>query len=177
MTTRKRPPIRPSLGSPLQTQAETRRRRFLYTDVTRAEHEQIREFCAARGISVSQFLADLMLQDALRPRPRRKQRLKLRPEIDLRPEELDKLQLLARLHQKESIGELIYEILQPYLAIQRVHSPVETISLRYYLSEDEHEKVMRHVATLGISSRNYAALLAIRALSDDNEGERGLLFP
>lgn len=169
MTTRKRPPIRPSLGSPLQTQAETRRRRFLYTDVTRAEHEQIREFCAARGISVSQFLADLMLQDALRPRRRRKQRLKLRPEINLTPEELDKLQLLTRLHEKESVGEFIREVLRPYLAIQRVHSPVETTSLRYYLSEDEHQTVIQHVARIGVSARNYAALLAIRALSDENE--------
>jgi hypothetical protein len=161
--------VRPNLGGPLRPHAETPRRHFLYTDVTKDEHDKIQQYCADRQLSVSQFLADLMLQEALKPRPKRKQKLTVRPEFDLTPEELDKLQLIVRLHQKASIGEFIREILQPYLEMQRVHSPLETTTLRYYLSEEEHEKVIRHVTSMGISARNYAAMLALQAIANPSE--------
>jgi hypothetical protein len=170
MSTDKKRAIRPNLGGSLRPQADTPRRHFLYTDVTMAEHAKIQQHCAKRQISVSQFLAEIMLQEALKPRPRRKQKITVQPKLDLTPEHLDKLQLLVRLHQKESIGEFILEILQPYLEMQRLHTPVETSSLRYYLSEQEHAKVIKHVTTLGISARNYAALLAIRAIDNEPQG-------
>jgi len=164
MTGTKRRPIRPNVGGSLRPHAETPRHRFLYTDVTMAEHERIQQHCLDRQISVSQFLADLMLEDASQHQAKRTHRVNVQLEFDLAPEELDKLQLLTRLHQKDSIGEFIREILQPYLEIQRLHAPLETTTLRYYLSEEEHKKVKKHVARKGISARNYAAMLALKAL-------------
>jgi len=164
MSAGKRRAVRPNLGGSLRPQAEAPRHRFLYTDVTKAEHEKIQQYCRDKQISVSQFLADLMLQDALQRRPRRKQKVNVQLEFDLTPEELDKLQLLTRLHQKQSIGQFIREILQPYLEIQRLHAPLETTAIRYYLSDEEHERVTKHLASKGISARNYAAMLALKAL-------------
>jgi len=164
MSTSKKRAVRPNLGGSLRPQAETPRHRFLYTDVTKAEHEKIQQYCKDKQISVSQFLADLMLQDALQPHAKRKQKVNVRLEFDLTAEELDKLQLLTRLHQKQSIGQFVREILQPYLEIQRLHAPLETTAIRYYLSDEEHERVTKHLASKGISARNHAAMLALKAV-------------
>lgn len=167
MTPSKPPVIRPNLGGTLRPQAETPRRQFLYTDVTRAEYERIRKYCMDRQLSISQFLADLVLKDATKPRSKRRQKVIVRIELELTPEELDKLELLTRLHQKESMGEFIHDVIEPELQVQRVHTPLETMSLRFYLSEEEHEKVIKHIESTGISARNYAAMLALRELSKE----------
>ena len=54
--------VRPNLGGALRPQAETPRRHFLYTDVTREEQREIQQYCLEHKISVSQFLADLVLE-------------------------------------------------------------------------------------------------------------------
>lgn len=157
MTASKKRAVRP--------QAKTLRHRFLYTDVTPEEHEAIRAHCRQLGISVSQFMADLLLSEAAKPTPKRKQKVTLRPEITLTPEQVDKLELLRRLHQKETIGEYIQDMLEPELELQRLHAPVDTKMLRFYLSDEEHEIVMDHIKESGMSARNYAAMLALRAIS------------
>jgi hypothetical protein len=164
MAASKKRVLRPNLGGSLRPYAEAPRRRFLYTDVTKAEHGKIQQHCQEKQISISQFLADLMLQDALRPTPKHRRKVHIQVEFDLTPDELDKLQLLTRLHQKQSISDFVREILQPYFEIQRLHAPLETTALRYYLSKEEHEKVTKHVARKGISARNHAAMLALKAL-------------
>lgn len=165
----KKQDLRPNLGGTLRPQAEARRRRFLYTDVTKAEYEEIRRYCVDKQISLSQFLADLVLKDAAKPSRKRKQKVLLRTEIELTPEEQDKLELLARLHEKQTVGEFIREILQPNLQIQRIHSPLDTKSLRFYLSEEEHERVTKHIESTGISARNYGAMLALREIAKNRK--------
>jgi len=155
MTARKKRAVRP--------QAKTLRHRFLYTDVTPEEYDAIRKYCRERGISVSQFVADLLLQDAKKPKPKRHQKVVLKPELKLTPEQIDRLELLARLHQKD-IGEYIQEVLEPELQLQRLHAPVQTRMLRFYLSDEEHGVVMKHIKESGISARNYAAMLTLRAI-------------
>ena len=169
MTAIKKRVVRPNTGGALRPQAEAPRRRFLYTDVTPAEHRKIQQYCIDNQISVSQFLADLVLEDAARPRPKRKQKVIVRAEIELTPEEQEKLELLTRLYQKESIGEFVRDLLEPNLDLQRLHAPLETTALRYYLSDEEHEKVLRHVAGKGISARNYAVMLALKAIAKNRK--------
>jgi len=164
--------IRPNLGGALRPQAEAPRNRFLYTDVTREEEEKIKQHCIAKQISVSQFLADLVLEDAAKARPRRKQKVVVQAELELTSEEREKLELLTRLHKKGSVGELIRELLERDLQLQRLHAPLETTPLRYYLSEEEHEKVTRHIAGKGISARNYAVMLALKALAKERKKKR-----
>jgi hypothetical protein len=161
--------VRPNVGGSLRPQAEAPRRRFLYTDVTKEEQRRIQQYCLERKISVSQFLAELVLEDAAKPRPRRKQKVIVTAELELTPEEQEKLELLIRLHQKESLGEFLHDLLQPNFEIQRTHAPLETTSIRYYLSKEEHEKVRRHIAGKGISARNYAIMLALKAMAKNRK--------
>jgi len=164
MAASKKRVVRPNLGGTLRPHAEAPRHRFLYTDVTKAEFEQIRNYCKDRQISLSQFLADLVLKDAAKPRPKRKDKVTLTLEIEVTPEEQDKLELLTRLHQKNSVGEFVRDVLERNFKVQRLHSPLETKMLRFYLSEEEHERVTAHIASTGISARNYAAMLALREI-------------
>lgn len=161
---KKRRVVRPNLGGTLRPQAEAPRRRFLYTDVTKTEYAKIQEYCKSKQISLSQFMAELVLEDANKPKVKRQGKVKLRLELELTPEQQDKLELLTRLHQKESVDEFILQILEPNLKLQRLHAPLETRMLRYYLSDEEHDKVISHIEGTGISARNYAAMLALRAI-------------
>jgi hypothetical protein len=153
------------LGGWPRPQAESRRQRFLYTDVTRLENERIQQYCKDNKISVSQFLADLMLRDSLKPTAKAKQKIVVRLEFELTPQQLDRVEMLTRLHEKDSMAQFIRDILEPYLNVQRLHLPPETTTLRYYLSDEEHERVMKHLANKGISARNYAATLALKAIA------------
>jgi hypothetical protein len=155
--------VRPNLGGSLRPRAEAPRRHFLYLDVTKEEQKKIHDYCQQKKISVSQFLADLVIKDA-KSKPKHKGKITIRTEFEVTPEEQEKLELLLRLRQKDSIGQFISELLRPNLEIQRLHSPVETTALRYYLSEDEHEIVTKHMASKGIAARNYGALLALKAI-------------
>jgi hypothetical protein len=162
----KKQSVRPNRGGTLRPQAEAPRRHFLYTDVTQEEQQRIQQYCKEKQISVSQFFADLVLADAKKAASKRKQKQKVivRAEFELTPEEEEKLELLTRVYQKDSIGEFIREIIQPNLEVQRLHAPLETTALRYYLSEEEHATVMKHIGNKGIAARNYAIMLALKAL-------------
>ena len=160
----KRQTIRPNRGSTLRPRAETPRRRFLYADFTKEEQREIHEYCLERKLSVSQSLAELAIEDAAKPADQRKQKITIRAEFEVTPEEQDKLALLVRLHQKDSIGQFLRELLQPNLEVTRLHAPLETIPLRYYLSDEEHEKVLKRAATKGIAARNYGVMLALKAI-------------
>lgn len=144
--------------------AASLRERFLWADVTDQEHTEIQKYCRRNQISVSQFMAHLMLTDAARPKRKHKQNVVLRPEIELTAQQNNKLELLARLNQKTSIGEYILDILGPQFALQRLHAPAKTKMLRYYLSEEERQTVMNRIAASGLSATNYAAMLALRAV-------------
>jgi hypothetical protein len=162
-TTTKKRIVRPNLGGSLRPRAEAPRRHFLYLDVTKEEQKQIHEYCKQKKISVSQFLADIVIKDA-KSKPKSKDKITIRAEFEVTPEEQEKLELLLRLRQKTSIGQFVSELLRPNLEVQRLHAPVETTPLRYYLSEEEHEIVTKHMASKGIAARNYGALLALKAI-------------
>jgi hypothetical protein len=172
MSATKKRAVRPNLGNPLRPRTETRRDHFLVTDVTEEEQQEILQYCLRKKISVSQFLADLVLQDASRPKPDRKQKVLVRAEFELSPEEYDRLELLTRLYKKHNVGGLIRDLIKPNLDFQRLHAPAETMSLRYYLSAEEHEKVTKHIASTGISARNYAAMLALKAMARDRKKQK-----
>lgn len=157
--------VRPNRGSSLRPRGESPRHHFLYVDVTKEEQKRIHEYCLEQKISVSQFLADLVIKDAVQSKPKRTQKVTIRAEFQLTPDEQEKLELLLRLHQKDSIGQFVHELIQPNLEVQRLHAPLETTPLRYYLSAEEHEKVTKHMASKGIAARNYGVVLALKAIA------------
>jgi|SRR5579863_1020108 len=145
-----------------RTQAKTPRERFLYTNLTDDEFKEISKYCREHHISISQFFADLLIEDAGKSKGKGQQKMTL--EIELTPEEHEKLELLTRLHKKESMEDFVREVLQPELKIQRLHAPTKTKHVRYYFSDDEHQMVTKHMKQLGKSPSNYPATLALRAI-------------
>lgn len=145
-----------------RTQAKGIRERFLYTDVTEDEYKKISQYCQEKHISVSQFFADLLLKEANKSKGKGQQKVTL--EIEFTPAEHEKLELLTRLHKKESVRDFVRDVLQPELRVQRLHAPAKTKLVRYYFSNEEHEMVTKHMAQSGMSARNYPAILALRAI-------------
>jgi hypothetical protein len=167
---KKKQAVRPSQGGVLRPQAESPRHKFLYIEVTNEERKAIQDYCLEHQISVSQFLAEFLLSEA--SKPKRKGTVLVRVQFELTPEEQEKLELLVRLQNKESTGELIRELIQPYLGMQKLHTKLKTTTLRFYLSEEEHEIVTKYFAEKGVPSRKYAAMLALKALGKDRKDRK-----
>jgi hypothetical protein len=166
-----KPVTRPNAGNRLRLRAKTARQRFLETDVTTEEHSQIMEHCLKNKVSVSQFLADLILQDAASGKTR-KAPVRINADLEFSAEEYDKLELLVHLHKKNSVSELIRDLLQPHLDLQRLHIPGETRALRFYLSDREHETVTKYIASRGITARKYVSFLALKAITKTRKGRK-----
>jgi hypothetical protein len=162
---------RPNTGNPLRTRATSARVYFLETDVTEEEHSAIMDHCREKKISVSEYLSDLVTQDAAASR-NRKASIVLKVELKLTSEQYDKLDLLAHLHKKNSIDELIEDVVQPHLDLQRLHAPTPTKVLRFYLSKAEHERALKHIAGRGIPARKYVSFLAIKDISKERKGRK-----
>lgn len=160
--------VRPNTGNRLRPRGKTVRQRFVETDVTPEEHKQILDYCLEHKISVSEFLADLILQDAAGATSR-KGTVRFSVDFELSVDDYDKLELLVHLHKKEDLGELIRALIQPSLDLQRIHVPTQTKSLRFYLSDKEHETVTRHVAKRGTTAKKYVSFLAIRAIRNNRK--------
>ncbi len=161
--------IRPNLGSTLRPRGKTPRKHFLTVDVTKQEQQAILQYCLQNKISVSQFLADLVLADAATPPENPKQKVLVKAEFDLTQGQHEKLELLARLYKKDNLSDLIRDLVIPNLDLERPHAPLETMALRYYLTKEEHEIVTKHVDAKGFSASNYAALLALKVISQSKK--------
>lgn len=168
----KKPSIRPNVGGVLRPQAEAPRCEFLYVHVTKEEQAQIQQYCIDNNISVSQFLADLVLKEAMKSPAKGTERIVVKAEFELTRDELDKLELLIKFHQKSTIGEFIREVLQPHLDLQRIHAPIPRKPLRYYLSEYERHIVTTHIAGKGMAARYYPVMLALKTIAKDREKQK-----
>jgi hypothetical protein len=164
-----KPVTRPNLGSKLRLRAKKARQRFLETDVTPAENKQILDHCLKNKISVSQFLADSILEDAASAKTR-KAAVRIKPDLEFTSEEYDKLELLAHLQDK-SVDELIRDLIQPNLDLQRIHVESKTRPLRFYLSDREHQTVLKHLERIGIPARKYVSFLAIRTIAKSQKSK------
>lgn len=166
-----KPVLRPNTGNRLRVRAKTARLRFVETDVTPEEHTQILEHCLKHKISVSQFLADLILQDAATAKSRRGP-VHINAHFEFSADEYAKLELLVHLHKKETVSDLIRDLLQPHLDLQRLHNPTETKAVRFYLSDREHDTVTTHIASRGITARKYVSFLALKEIAKLRKGRK-----
>ena len=157
--------VRPNLGGALRPRADQPRRNFLYIEVTEHERKIIQDYCVRNHVSISQFLAELLLDDASKPKPTEK--VILRPELEFTAAEQEKLELLAMLHNKSSLDELIRDLLQPALDTQHIHTDRQTSLVRFYLSQEEHQAVTTHIAAKRIPAGKYAAMLALNAIAKE----------
>jgi hypothetical protein len=146
---------RPKVGAP--------RHKYLVTNVTPAEKHSIDDYCQRRGISVSAFLADLILKDAEKSPKSREKDEEITVTLRLSRQELDKLSILSRLRQM-TMAELLQAGLEPSLSKRQSPSTVQWESLRCWLSKDEHKTIKKYLKKKHLSARTYLALLALKAI-------------
>ena len=161
----KRRIVRPNLGGKLRPRADVPRRNFLYIEVTEDERKAIQDYCVKNHISISQFLAELLLDDA--SKPTRTEKILLKPELEFTPAQHEKLELLAMLYSKTSLDQLIRDLIQPMLDAQHLHTDRETSMIRFYLSQEEHQAVATHIAAKRLPAGKYVAMLALKAVAKD----------
>ncbi len=146
---------RPKIGAP--------RHRYLVTTVTGKEKDAITEYCDRHGISVSSFLAGLILEDAQRPAMSRQQGEEITVTLRLSKQDLDKLRIFARRQQK-TMAEMLQEGLKPQFRKRQTPSTLQWETLRCWLSNDEHKTIMKYLDKNRLSARTYLALLALQAI-------------
>jgi hypothetical protein len=147
---------RPKTGAP--------RRHYLVTNVTEKEKKAISDFCAGRGISVSAFLAGLVLDEAQKKTNIQTKDEEITVTLKLSARDIDKMRIFARLEEK-TIEELMQQLLQPRFQKRQTASTLEMETLRCWLSNEEHRVIKKYLARHRLSARNYLALLALRAIS------------
>lgn len=161
---------RPNLGGKLRPRAKSPRRNFFYIEVTDDERKAIYDHCSGKNISVSQFLAELLLEEA--KKPRQKEKVVLRLVLEVTHDEHEKLELLAKLYSKESVDDLVRELIQPSLEMQKLHTDSETTALRFYLSQEEHAAVSEYISEKGVPARKYATMIALKAIAKDGKRKK-----
>jgi hypothetical protein len=143
---------RPDVGAP--------RRNYLVTSVTEKEKEAITEYCSRHGISVSAFLAELVLKDAKRSPNSEQEDEEITVTLKLSSRDIDKMRIFARLEEK-TIEELLQELVQPGVQKRQTASALQMQTLRCWLSNEEHRIIKKYLAKYRLSARNYLALLAL----------------
>jgi hypothetical protein len=137
----------------------------MQTDFTAEQRDSVLEHCGKRGISVSQFLAELAVEDAktsLRHPDDEEEELTLTFKIPRHKSR--KLAIFAQ-RRGETVEDHVLRLLLPWLEKQKTSFSVETASLRYYLDDAEHALVMKQLKKRGLSARNYVSFLAMQAVN------------
>lgn len=146
---------RPKAGAP--------RLNYLVTNVTAEEKRAIDEHCRERGVSVSAFLAELILDDARRPRKGKEKNAEVTVTLRLSPRELEKLSILGRLQQKSMI-DLLHDGLKPSLKRRQTSSDVKWETIRCWLSKSEHKIIKKYLDDNHLAARSYLAYLALKTI-------------
>lgn len=156
--------VRPEASSRKKTGSA--RSHYLLAEVTFEEKQAILEYCKNHNLSVSRFLAQVALEDAQAKKKAAPQE-PLKITINLPANERAKLLYIARLKEK-SIDQLVEEFIAPSLA-KNSRGPgtrytLKTQEIRYYLNDEEHALIKKHMEKEHVSSRHYLAQLALRAI-------------
>ena len=159
--------IRPNVGNKPRRRGKKPRLWFLETEVTEDERDQILIYCLENKISVSQFLAEVIFDDAAKAETRK--HLSRKMQLEFSEEDYRKLELLVHVQGKRSVAEFIYELVQPYLGLQRLHRESETRKLRFYLSDREHGTVKDYLESRGATARRYVSFLAIQKIAQSKK--------
>lgn len=143
------------------------RTRYMITDFTPRQRQQVVAYCKKHGISVAKFLAELALEDARRASEHDLPEQDITFTIKIPAAKLAKLQIFAQ-RTKKTTENFLRDLVLPALDKQKTSFATETASLRYYLSPDEHRLVIKNLKARRLSARNYISFLALKAIQDKN---------
>lgn len=164
------PVTRPNSGGNLRGPGAKPRQHYLEAEVTADERKQIIQYCVKHKTSISEFLAELILKDAGQATAKAVVRIR---DFHLPAEEYTKLELLAHLNKRNNVSDLIRELLQPHIDLRRVFGPNDKAkSLRFYLNDEEHRKVIAYLDKRGITARKYVPFLALKAIAGSKKNQK-----
>jgi hypothetical protein len=161
---RKKPAVKTGAYAASRPKAGAPRRQYLVTNVTEKEKKAISDHCADHGISVSAFLADLVLTDAKKDPKSKMKDEEITVTLKLSARDIDKMRIFARLQEK-TIEELMQQQLQPRFQKRQTSTHLRMGTLRCWLSNEEHRTIKKYLTRHRLSARNYLALLALRAIN------------
>lgn len=139
------------------------RSRYMIADFTPEEKQRVTNYCRKNHTTISSFLATLALEDVYRA----SREGPTEEEIDIRlripTEQSAKLQMFARL-QGKSVNQYVAALVTPTLAKEKTSFSLDTESLRYYLSPEEHRLLKQYLKSRKLSARTYVSFLALKAM-------------
>lgn len=149
---------RPKAGAP--------RHRYVVIAVTEQEKQQITEYCERHGISVSSFLAQVSLK-AVQTLPKVADEEDEEITLTLRfpKQEMDKLRISARQRQK-SVAEMFQEGLNPKIPRRLATNPPKWVTIRCWLSKEEHKTITKFLHKHHLSARTYLAFAVLKAIEN-----------
>lgn len=139
------------------------RTRYMIADFTREEKDRITSYCRKNHTTISSFLATVALEEM--QRASREEPAEEEVDIKLRipAEQSAKLQMFARL-QGKSVDQYVAALVTPTLAKGKTSVSLDTESLRYYVSPEEHRLLKRYLKSKKLSARTYISYLALKVL-------------
>lgn len=139
------------------------RTRYMIADFTREEKNRVTSYCRKNHTTISAFLATLALEDVYRASRERPTEEAIDITLRIPAEQSAKLQMFAR-RQGKTVNEYVAGLVTPTLAKGKTSFSLDTETLRYYLSPEEHRLLKAHLKSKNVSARTYVSYLALKAL-------------
>jgi hypothetical protein len=135
--------------------------------VSREEKRRIIKYCTDHKMTISEFLAALMLREARFTGKSAQREIT----IKLPYQEHAKIEYLANA-QGITVADFLADLVRPAMAKQKAWYTNKQYLLRYYLSNEEHELVIKYLTKHKLSARYFVGLLAVRHVNHVAGGGR-----
>jgi len=143
--------------------SKTARTHYVIAEFTPDERAKVVDHCKKEGVSVSSFLARVALQDLYMGSRGEPEEYEITITLKLPAEENARIDRISR-RRGQTIPEFLRQALQPALKKGKSVFTEKTETLRCYLSEREHDMLMKYLKERKLSSRNYISYLALKEL-------------
>jgi hypothetical protein len=142
------------------------RSHYIQADFTPSEVHAINKHCKAKDISVSAFLADVVLTEIHQSKKEAPRQEEITITLKVTAEEKAKIKMFA--HRRDTtFDEFLEGVVRPTINKARLWFHAETKSLRYYVSPQDHHVITEYFRTKNVSARTYVSYLALEALKKD----------
>jgi hypothetical protein len=160
---------RAAAAPPARKRGALPRTRHMHTDFSEEQKELLMTYCTKHNISISQFLAEVAVNDATKSlhTPVGEEE-ELTITIRIPKEKRTKLEIFAQ-QRGETIDDHIQAYLMPLLEKQQPPFPAKKEIVRYYLDKNEHKLVMRQLKKRGLSGRKFISFLAMQKIASDRK--------
>lgn len=143
----------------------------MISDFTPPEVRRITAHCKREKISVSKFLADVARNEVYRASKEPSREEVITITIRVPAEQNAKIKMFAH-RQNKTYKQFLIDLLLPTIRKAKTYYTAKTQSLRYYLSAEDHEMILKFLKSKNLSARTYVSYLALQALKSDKAQTR-----